>query len=103
MDIDRCGRRHWVEGRLFATLRIGRGRLLRLLHRTNSFHPRNAVDHIPFRMERRCVENGKAPRRGKGGTALFTASIGPRAALALLHRGQTTRWSGLAAENTRLS
>jgi hypothetical protein len=79
MYIDRCGRRHWVEGRLFATLLIGRVRLLRLLHRTNSFHPSNAVAHIPFRMECRCVENGKAPDEGRAALSCFTASIGPRA------------------------
>jgi hypothetical protein len=50
MYIDRCGGRREIKGQwLFATLGIGRMGLLRLLHGTNSFDPRNDVDHIPFR------------------------------------------------------
>jgi hypothetical protein len=41
-------------------LLIGRIGLLRLLHRTNPFHPRNAVDHIPFR-----TGSADALRKGK--------------------------------------
>jgi hypothetical protein len=64
MHIDRCGRRHRIEGQwLFATLLIGRIRLLRLLHRTNSFHPRNVVDHVPFRTGADALRTGKRPAR----------------------------------------
>jgi hypothetical protein len=86
MYIDRCGRRHRIEGQwLFATLLIGRIRLLRLLHRTNSFHPRNAVDHIPFRAERRCVENRKAARKRRAALAILSLFAGAVGAAAAVH------------------
>jgi hypothetical protein len=64
MHIDRCGRRHRIKGQwLFATLLIGRISLLRLFHRTDSFHPRNAVDHVPFRTGADGLRTGKRPAR----------------------------------------
>ena len=45
---------------LIATLHIGRIGLLRLFHRTNSFQPRNAVDHIPFRTKGDAWRTGRS-------------------------------------------
>jgi hypothetical protein len=69
MYIDRGGRRHRIEGQwLFATLLIGLIGLPRLIHRTNPFHPKNAVDHIPFRTgSADALRTGKRPATEKKG------------------------------------
>ena len=64
MYIDRCRRRHRIEGQgLFATLLVNRIRRLRLLHQA-TLSSEERCGSLPFRTERRCVENWKAGRRG---------------------------------------
>ena len=75
MYIDRCGRRHRIEGQgLFATLLVNRIRRLRLLHQANSFI-RRTLRMPPVPYGGRCVENWKA----QGGVALLTAASGAAA------------------------
>ena len=64
MYIDRCGRRHRIEGQgLFATLLVNRIRRLRLLHQA-TLSSEERCGCLPFRTEADALKTGSAGRRG---------------------------------------
>ena len=59
MYIDRCGRRHRIEGQgLFATLLVNRIRRFRLLHQA-TFSSEERCGCLPFRTEADALKTGK--------------------------------------------